>query len=217
MSQKNQVFCPVAIRQITICLLTIFFGLILADEAAAAENALNKKNVPLNVLRTVAPTHAERGSELLPWPWAVNLAGKGHWFQTERAACTFFFKPFSHHARSVDVGCFQNIFKGRGRSFQLFEKKFDPIKNARHTAKLRANLYSVIGSWALAAVAFHSRTAKFATNCSACFLRIYAALDSQQPMQIGLSENRRPFDLPLTKKPINPGVTAHCYLPGADA
>lgn len=207
-SPNTQVLCPLAIRQFTFWLL-VALCLVFADDAAAASaeicdaaasSASREMNVPLNVLRAVTRTETGRGSDLRPWPWAVNMEGKGHWFETEGAARAFVFKHFKRGARKFDIGCFQINYKWHGHSFQSIEQMFDPIENARYAAQFLADLHAETGSWALAAGAYHSRTPKHAKDYSARFQRIYAALDSQLPAQITQADSQEAFGLAIKPK-----------------
>ncbi|MDT8325880.1 MAG: transglycosylase SLT domain-containing protein [Roseovarius sp.] len=134
--------------------------------------------MPLSVLRSITRTETgrARNGQLQPWPWTVNMEGKGHWFETEDAARAYVFKEFRRGARSFDVGCFQINFKWHGENFSSIDQMFDPVENARYAAQFLAQLHSETGDWSRAAGAFHSRTPKYAEKYRARFDKIRQSL-----------------------------------------
>jgi hypothetical protein len=151
----------------------------------AARQVAQETNVPLSVLRSITRTETgrARGGQLQPWPWTVNMEGKGHWFETEDAARAYVFKEFRRGARSFDVGCFQINFKWHGENFRSIDQMFDPIENARYAARFLTRLHSETGDWSRAAGAFHSRTPKYAEKYRARFDNIRKSMaDVPNPM-----------------------------------
>lgn len=151
----------------------------------AARQVAQETNVPLSVLRSITRTETgrARNGKLQPWPWTVNMEGKGHWFETEDAARAYVFKEFRRGARSFDVGCFQINFKWHGEHFSSIDQMFDPIENARYAARFLTRLHSETGDWSKAAGAFHSRTPKYAEKYRARFDKIRQSMaDAPDPM-----------------------------------
>jgi hypothetical protein len=140
----------------------------------AAHRIARESNVPVSVLLSITRTETGRtqGGALEPWPWTVNMEGKGKWFETEDAARAFVFKHFKTGARSFDVGCFQINYKWHGAAFQSIDQMFDPIENARYAAGFLKELYDETGDWSKAAGAYHSRTPEYARRYTARFNRI---------------------------------------------
>ncbi len=73
----------------------------------AAQQAANKTGVPMDVLYALTRTETGRRfkGKLQPWPWTVNMQGKGYWFATKSEALTFVTLHHDAGARSFDVGC----------------------------------------------------------------------------------------------------------------
>ncbi len=140
----------------------------------AADLAAAETGVPISVLWSItrAETGRTKNGELQPWPWTVNMEGKGHWFDTEDAARSYVFKHFKRGARSFDVGCFQINYKWHGTAFRSIDQMFDPFVNARYAAEFLLRLYNETGDWSLAAGAYHSRRPKFADRYKARFEHI---------------------------------------------
>lgn len=141
---------------------------------AAAHHVARESSVPIEVLRAITRTETGRGTSttLDPWPWTVNMQGRGVWFDTQSQAQAYVFRHFKNGARSFDIGCFQINYKWHGHAFASIEEMFDPIQNARYAARFLAKLYQEHGDWTKAAGAYHSRTAKYADS----YLERYAAI-----------------------------------------
>ena len=145
---------------------------------AAAITAANITAMPPDVLLalTLVETGRNRDGSFDPWPWTVNMEGKGYWFSTREEAVDFVTKRYSTGSRSFDVGCFQINHRWHGESFTSFHQMFDPLANATYAAKFMTSLYDEGGSWSWAAGAYHSRTASLSAKYRTRFDRIIATL-----------------------------------------
>lgn len=151
----------------------------------AATNALMPPDVLLAL--TLVETGRSRDGKFEPWPWTVNMEGKGHWFDTREEAVAFVTESYAAGARSFDIGCFQINHKWHGEAFTSFDQMFDPLDNAAYAAKFMTDLFNEGGSWSWAAGAYHSRTVSLASKYRTRFDRIVANLPSTS----------RDLDLPL--------------------
>lgn len=126
----------------------------------AAENAARVTGAPLVVLRALALTESGRSKDgqYAPWPWTVNMQGKGVWFDSPDQALHYIEHHYRRGARSFDVGCFQINHKWHGAAFQSISAMMDPGENALYAARFLSELYRETGDWSLAAGAYHSRT-----------------------------------------------------------
>lgn len=161
-----------------------------AEEAAiaaicdrAAARTAKETGVPIDVLRAIALTETGRSRRgtFAPWPWTVNMEGKGVWFATSDEALRYAERHFRRGARSFDVGCFQINYRWHGHAFASIEQMFDPLANARYAARFLGELHEEFGDWSRAAGAYHSRTPKFAGRYRARFDRIRARLRPMAP------------------------------------
>ncbi|RDC74872.1 lytic transglycosylase domain-containing protein [Rhodovulum sp. 12E13] len=122
---------------------------------AAAEHA-----VPERLMRAIA--RAETGRERLgtvrAWPWAVNVEGEGHWFDSRQEALDYAGARLAAGAAQVDIGCFQLNVGWHARAFAGLDQMIDPARNARYAARFLAALHDEFGDWTRAAAAYHSRT-----------------------------------------------------------
>lgn len=153
---------------------------VICDQVAA--EASRRTGVPISVLQAISLTETghKRGGAFRPWPWTVNMEGKGVWFETEDEARTYVYKEYKRGARSFDIGCFQINFKWHGKAFRSIEEMFDPLANALYAASFLTELYAEQGSWGKAAGAYHSRTPKYANRYQARFERLHASVAGGQ-------------------------------------
>lgn len=150
---------------------------------AAIDRASSQMGTPRDVMLAISLTETGKrlGEHVQPWPWTVNMEGKGFWFETLKEALAFVHKRFSQGARSFDVGCFQINYKWHHQHFRSIEDMFDPVINATYAAKFLNTLFAEKGSWSKAAGAYHSRTPSFAERYAARFDRYRARLSGQAP------------------------------------
>ncbi|MEZ5715418.1 MAG: transglycosylase SLT domain-containing protein [Paracoccaceae bacterium] len=136
-----------------------------------AQVASQQTGVPLSVLQAITRTETGRkkGGRFTPWPWTVNMEGKGVWFDTLDEARSYVFREFKRGARSFDVGCFQLNYKWHHQGFTSIDQMFDPQANALYAAEFLKDLYAEKGNWSDAAGAYHSRTPKYANRYKAIF------------------------------------------------
>lgn len=133
------------------------------------------------VLRAISLTETGRKTDgvFRPWPWTVNMEGKGVWFDSRQDAQEFADKNFNRGARSFDVGCFQLNYRWHNQGFSSIEEMFDPGKNATYAANFLHELFLEKGNWPDAAGAYHSRTPKFANKYKKRFEALLAKLVSE--------------------------------------
>ena len=148
---------------------------------SAAAVAARESGVPVDVLRAISLTETGRRTDFgfAPWPWAVNMAGQGRWFDSFDAARSYVFRHQERGARNFDVGCFQINYRWHGQAFSSVDEMFDPLANARYAAQFLAQLHKEFGNWSSAAGAYHSRTKKHAKKYTARFDRIRASLPNR--------------------------------------
>ncbi|PIE12439.1 MAG: tail length tape measure protein [Rhodobacterales bacterium] len=152
----------------------------------AAHVAHQQSGVPLAVLRAITRTETGRksGDGFGPWPWTVNMEGKGVWFENRDAARAYVFRHFKRGARSFDVGCFQINYKWHHKQFSSIDEMFDPEANALYAARFLKQLHGELGDWTEAAGAYHSRTPKYANKYKAIYVKHKANLTGVLPANV---------------------------------
>lgn len=116
--------------------------------------------IPDNILLGIGLQEAGRklDGELTVWPWAVNAAGEGRYFDSAAEAIGWVNDRLSRGVRSIDVGCMQINLRWHPEAFQTLKDGFDPIINADYAARFLVDLYRRTGNWAVAAGSYHSFT-----------------------------------------------------------
>lgn len=149
----------------------------------AAERAARHHGIPRDVLMAItrAETGRTRNGVLTPWPWAVNLNGKGHWFADRDSARAFVQSALDQGHRNIDVGCFQLNYRWHGQAFASVEQMFDPDHNASYAAGFLGSLRAEFPDWVDAAGAYHSRNEPHAGRYRERFGQIWRALSPGPP------------------------------------
>ncbi|OYX41644.1 MAG: hypothetical protein B7Z02_15085 [Rhodobacterales bacterium 32-67-9] len=157
---------------------------LVCDEVAT--EAARQTGVPVSVLKAISLTETgrKRGGAFRPWPWTVNMEGKGLWFDSEDEARAYVYKEYKRGARSFDVGCFQINYKWHGEAFRSIDDMFDPLANALYAARFLKSLHAEQGDWGRAAGAYHSRTPEFANRYQARFEKLRNGLRNEDGREI---------------------------------
>ena len=145
-------------------------------EKAAREVAATT-GVPPSVLLaiTLAETGRTQDGAFSPWPWTLNVAGQGFWFDKPEDARQFIRQQIDSGNRNFDVGCFQiNYYWHQGASLRP-DSMLDPLTSARYAASFLKTLHDESGDWSTAAGAYHSRTPHYAEKYRKRFDRIRSA------------------------------------------
>ena len=152
----------------------------------AAVQAARVSGVPVSVLKAISLTETGRKSNgaFRPWPWTVNMEGKGFWFDSYAQALEFAKAEFARGARSFDVGCFQINYKWHHQAFTSIEQMFDPLANALYAAEFLTSLYQQKGSWDAAAGAYHSLNPKHANPYQARFETLRARFAAEDGLPL---------------------------------
>lgn len=130
----------------------------IADASAA-------RDLPQNMMLAIAQTESGRRDPatgvFTPWPWTINVAGAGYFFDTKQQAIAAVRHWQSRGVRSIDVGCMQVNLHHHARAFANLDAAFDPETNAAYAARHLRGLYNDSGSWIVAIGNYHSATPDF--------------------------------------------------------
>lgn len=150
----------------------------LCDDAARAAAA--DTGIPLAILLAITRVETGRGTgdALRPWPWAINQAGEGHWFDSVTEATAAAETALAQGSGNLDIGCFQLNHRWHGGNFTSLDQMFDPKSNARYAATFLSDLYREKGDWSAAIAAYHSRSAGPAATYLAKIDTVLAELDT---------------------------------------
>ena len=124
-----------------------------------------KNSIPTHLLAAIATTESGRWHEGLgmnvPWPWTINVEGKGYFFSNKAEAIAQTQQFINQGRRSIDVGCMQVNLKHHPKAFADLNQAFDPELNVAYAAKFLHDNYADLGDWIKATAAYHSRTAMY--------------------------------------------------------
>ena len=121
-------------------------------------------NIPPHILSAIALTETGKRKNIkgksffTPTPWAINIAGKGHYFSTKEQAIIKVKSALNKGEKSIDVGCMQINLKYHGDAFETLSDAFDPYLNMRYAAEFVSSLYRRFGNWRKAVAHYHSAT-----------------------------------------------------------
>lgn len=124
--------------------------------------AADMHGVPPDILYAVALNESkiQLDHAVRPWPWTLNIAGKGYHFASRDEACDALFKGL-FETQVIDVGIAQlnvrwqpQLF-GAGRRFVDPCDALDPYANLEEAAVLLRQHYEDSGDWLLAAGRYH--------------------------------------------------------------
>jgi len=168
----------------------------------AAQEAAQDSNVPLELLMAISRVETGRKQDggLQPWPWAINQAGQGHWFDNADQAIAFASEQLAKGQENFDVGCFQINLRWHGENFGSIEEAFEPRHNAAYAARFLTELFQSEGSWPEAVAAYHSRTPEEAGSYLA---KVETALTE---LRASGTAPPAPGDLIAQAKPQTPNV-----------
>jgi hypothetical protein len=117
--------------------------------------------IPKGLLAAIGLTESGRAlkrGQTTVWPWTVNAAGEGHYFESKADAIAFVEGKLGDGVESIDVGCMQINLKHHPDAFASLEDAFDPAKNAAYGADFLSALHGQLNGWLAAARRYHSAT-----------------------------------------------------------
>lgn len=150
--------------------------------ALAAAAAEVEAGLPPGLLLAIGKVESGRTDpatgRLAPWPFAVNVAGRGVLAADAAAAIMEVQAAQATGQWSVDVGCFQVSLLHHPGAFETLQAGFDPARNARYAAGFLVRLRGAAASWEEAAGRYHSATPGLAEPYAARVMAVWAGRDA---------------------------------------
>ena len=115
--------------------------------------------IPKHLLRAIALSESGRfqNGQTNPWPWTINVEGKGYFFSSKNAAIQKVRWFQARGVRSIDVGPMQINLLHHPNAFRSLEEAFDPVKNIHYAAEFLSQLSQAQdGGWRVAVAHYHS-------------------------------------------------------------
>ena len=148
------------IRALLLSLALLVPGLAAAQDCARlAAEAGAEAGLPDGLLPAISLVESGRGTGnggIAPWPWTLNEGGKGMYFDSREEALAYLAKALARGVTNIDIGCMQLNWKWHSAGFASPEEMIDPVRNTRYAARFMTELHSRLGSWEVAASAYHS-------------------------------------------------------------
>ncbi|WGV14938.1 transglycosylase SLT domain-containing protein [Fuscovulum ytuae] len=148
------------IRALVLSLAILAPGLAAAQDCARlATEAGAEAGLPDGLLPAISLVEAGRGTGnggLAPWPWTLNEGGKGMYFDTKEEALAYLEQALARGVTNIDIGCMQLNWKWHSAGFASPAEMMDPVRNTRYAARFMTELKNRLGSWDVAASAYHS-------------------------------------------------------------
>ena len=118
-----------------------------------------KHAIPKGLLHAISK--AESGikdikGRLVPWPWTINVQGKGYFYPSKQAAITAVQTLQGRGIKSIDVGCMQVNLYYHPKAFKTLEEAFEPSKNVAYAAHFLTSLKKDHNCWYRAMAHYHS-------------------------------------------------------------
>lgn len=122
-------------------------------------DAANRHGVPPEILYAVAQqeSNAKLNIGFYPWPWTLNIAGKGAYFSTRQAACEAAERAIKEKGeKSVDIGLTQQNWGYIGKSHYSNPcDALNPYQNLETGALELRRCFDKRGDWIEAAGCYH--------------------------------------------------------------
>ncbi|HEY2454475.1 MAG TPA: transglycosylase SLT domain-containing protein [Scandinavium sp.] len=126
---------------------------------AAYQQIAAAEYVPPESLYALAMVESARKSTwgALPWPWTINVAGKGYRYPSREAAGKALLGFMQRYPlRHIDVGIAQVNLGWNGQYFSSLKNVFDPYTNLHIAAQILRRCYTTSsGSWLRASGCYH--------------------------------------------------------------
>lgn len=126
-------------------------------EAARQEQAME---IPAGLLTAIALAESGRwdrqAEALRAWPWTLNVAGDGLYFDTRAEARAAAAAALAAGERQVDIGCMQVSMAWHANGFETVTEALEPVNNVAYGARYLRELYDQHGDWSEAVRRYHS-------------------------------------------------------------
>ncbi len=143
----------------------------------AYQRVAREYGVPAGILFAIALTESGRqsGDRVLPYPWTLNIEGRGEYFSSRHEADTRL-SQLIREGRSPDIGLMQVNWKYHHNKLGAPDQAIDPWLNLRAGALVLRKCYEETGDWWQAVGRYHSRTPARAKTYRQRVLRWYRRL-----------------------------------------
>ena len=127
---------------------------------AGYRSIASERSIPSSVLYAVALT--ESGKQVAskgvyrPWPWTLNVAGRGYYFDSRQAAWQALTGWLKDGKRSVDIGLMQVNWRYHKERLGTPWQALDPYHNLRVGAEILQECYTTRQDWWASVGCYHA-------------------------------------------------------------
>ena len=187
-----------------------------------SRGAEQKYGTPPGLLDAIARAESGRriagATTLQPWPWALNVDGRGLYFATREQAIARTRKALEQGSNATDVGCMQVDLQFHPKAFRTLEDAYDPETNADYAARFLVSLYESMGAnWFVAAGLYHSRSPDLARlyrdQITAVSAGLPARAEQTSPSAVGREGHRNQYPTAAVAPPPTTHGLPSCYHP----
>lgn len=152
---------------------------VVPDCEAMAARIGAAEGLPAGLLPAISRIESGRRIErsVRAWPWTLNHAGKGLYFETRQEALDYLRETVTEGPRNIDVGCMQVNHYWHGENFPSLEAMIDPETNIRYAVRFLKELHAREGSWEEAVKNYHSPDPERGARYHRGFVTALAAID----------------------------------------
>ncbi len=184
------------------------------DDVAICDTLISlaeqEKRIPISLLYAVAQVESGGGKySRRPWPWTLNINGKGKFYPTAAAAEAALYAAIARGERNIDVGCMQINYRYHGRAFRTPATMLIPLDNVAYGASFLVALHGKHGSWDTAVKYYHSSKDKRQRAYHARVLRAWR--EAPPPLTASATspaEAAKPTSAPSITSPASNGSPA---------
>ncbi len=149
--------------------LIVFAGLVMpslgwgADSVPTGYQAIaTERDIPHTVLYAVALTESGKrvrpADVYRPWPWTLNIAGRGYFFDSRQEAWQALMEHLKNGKRSIDIGLMQVNWRYHQDRLGTPWQALDPYHNLRVGAWILHDCYVTRQDWWASVGCYHAPT-----------------------------------------------------------
>lgn len=137
-------------------------GTVWSDESVPAgyRSIALERGIPYTLLYAVALTESGKKVEATrsyrPWPWTLNVAGQGYFFDSRLAAWQALIAWLEQGKRSIDIGLMQVNWRYHQEKLGTPWQALDPYSNLRVGAEILQDCYITRKDWWVSVGCYHS-------------------------------------------------------------
>ena len=150
-------------RSITVWFVSILWWSTTAQSQpvpAGYHQVASEYGLPPTLLYAVALTESGQSShsdgQFRPWPWALNIDGEGHYFQSRLMAWQALQVVLTETKASVDIGLMQISWRYHQSALGSSWQALDPYHNLRVAAAILRDCFAEHTNWIQIAGCYHA-------------------------------------------------------------